>query len=116
MAVLKDMFQEQSFYPEYIASLAIMGMDGSTVDRLVNIPEASRARVKTGTLNHVSSLSGYLQSRDGERFAFSLLMNDLRCNINTALRIQDKIVSEVLNFQRGLGETSSYDYSLADRK
>ena len=100
VAVLVDVYREQSIFPEYIASLAIMGVDGSTVDRLANNPKASRARVKTGTLDGVSALSGYLQSRDGERFAFSMLMNDLHCNVNTVLRIQDKLVGKALNFQR----------------
>ena len=100
VAVLLDMYRDQSVYPEYIASLAVMGLDGSTVDRLSNIPEASRARVKTGTLEKVSALSGYLQSLDGEHIAFSILMNDLNCNISTALRIQDKIIVKALNLQR----------------
>ncbi len=100
IAVLKDAFQNFSMYPEFIASLAVMGVDGSVVDRLVNIPEASRVRVKTGTLDGVSALSGYLQSKQGERLAFSILMNDLRCNVNNALRIQDKIIAEGLKFER----------------
>ena len=100
VAVLLDVFREQSIYPEYISSLAVMGVDGSTANRLVNVPQASRARVKTGTLNGVSALSGYLQSLDGERLAFSILMNDLHCNANTALRIQDKIITTALNFRR----------------
>jgi D-alanyl-D-alanine carboxypeptidase/D-alanyl-D-alanine-endopeptidase (penicillin-binding protein 4) len=57
--------------------------------------------VKTGTLNSVSALSGYFQSRDGELFAFSILMNGLKCRNGKALDIQDKIVREGLTFVRG---------------
>ena len=56
--------------------------------------ESQKARVKTGTLNSVSALSGYFQSGDGERFAFSILMNGLKCQNGQALNIQDKIVRE----------------------
>ena len=34
------------------------------------------SRAKTGTLENVSALSGYVQSVGGERFAFSVIVND----------------------------------------
>ena len=37
---------------------------------------------------------------DGERFAFSILMNDLKCSNRQAKIIQDRIVREGLNFKR----------------
>jgi len=51
-------------------------------------------------LNSVSALSGYFQSADGERFAFSMLMNDLKCSNGQAKRVQDRIVREGLKFER----------------
>ena len=61
---------------------------------------SEKARVKTGTLNFVSALSGYFQSADGEQFAFSILMNDLQCSNRRAKRLQDRIIREGLKFQR----------------
>jgi len=62
--------------------------------------EAQKIRVKTGTLNHVSALSGYFQSQDGERFAFSILLNDVKCSNGKALKLQDEIMEMALKFQR----------------
>ncbi|MFQ5449468.1 MAG: D-alanyl-D-alanine carboxypeptidase/D-alanyl-D-alanine-endopeptidase [Nitrospinaceae bacterium] len=99
--VLKHVRKDLSLYPEFISALGVMGVDGNVKKRMNGVKNSQRARVKTGTLNSVSALSGYFQSRDGELFAFSILMNDLSCHNGQAMEIQDKIVQEGLKFQRG---------------
>ena len=89
-----------SVYPEFITALGVMGLDGSVKKRMRKKKEARIVRVKTGTLNHVSALSGYFQSGDGERFAFSMLMNDLKCSNGHILDLQDKIISKAIHFRR----------------
>ena len=88
-------------YPEFITALGVMGLDGNVKGRLNGIDEAQKVRVKTGTLHFISALSGYFQSMDGELFAFSILMNDLKCRNGRALEIQDRIIREGLHFRRG---------------
>lgn len=102
VGVLKDVYHDSSIYPELIASLAVMGLDGSAKNRMNGHSGAQGIRVKTGTLDAVSAISGYFQSQGGERFAFSILMNDLKCSNRVALSIQDKILLEGLNFERHL--------------
>jgi serine-type D-Ala-D-Ala carboxypeptidase/endopeptidase (penicillin-binding protein 4) len=99
--VLEHVRKDLSIFPEFISALGVMGVDGNVRKRMNGVEESQKARVKTGTLNSVSSLSGYFQSTDGEWFAFSILMNDLKCQNWQALKIQDKIVREGLRFQRG---------------
>jgi len=99
--VLKHVHDDLSIYPEFISALGVMGVDGNVRKRMNGVAESQKARVKTGTLNSVSALSGYFQSGDGERFAFSILMNDLKCRNWQALNIQDKIIREGLKFNRG---------------
>ena len=77
-----------------------MGLDGSVVDRMDHNKDAQKIRVKTGTLNNVSALSGYFQSQDSERFAFSILLNDVRCSKGTATKLEDEIMEIALKFQR----------------
>lgn len=107
IAVLKDMESDWRVFPEYMDSLAVMGTDGSVQDRLAKTKGSSKVRVKTGTLNFTSSLSGYAQSADGEHFVFSILMNDLKCSNGKAKKIQDRIVKELLNFKREPGSAVS---------
>ena len=99
--VLDHVRKDLSIFPEFIGALGVMGVDGNVRERMNGVKESQKARVKTGTLNSVSSLSGYFQSMDGERFAFSILMNDLKCQNGQALKIQDRIVREGLRFNRG---------------
>ena len=106
VSVLQDIYKDLGVYPEFISALGVMGRDGNVLKRMKEYDGAERARVKTGTLNFVSALSGYFQSADGERFAFSILMNDLKCSGRRARRLQDKIVWEGLNFKRVSLETT----------
>ena len=100
VSVFQDMYADLGVYPEFISALGVMGRDGNVLKRMNGHNSAERARVKTGTLNSVSALSGYFQSADGERFAFSILMNDLKCSNGQAKRLQDRIVREGLKFKR----------------
>ena len=107
VAVLMDAHEDLSIFPEFISALAIMGLDGSVDERMTAVPGSQRIRAKTGTLNHVSALSGYFQSSDGEVFAFSILLNGLRCSNGRAHQLQDAIMTEALRFSRRVGGASS---------
>jgi len=100
IALLEDAHSDLSIFPEFISALGVMGLDGSVIDRMHHQKEAQKIRVKTGTLNHVSALSGYFQSQDGERFAFSILLNDVKCSNGTATKLEDEIMEIALKFQR----------------
>ena len=100
VSVLEDIYTDLSVYPEFITALGVMGLDGSVKKRMQKKKEARIVRVKTGTLNNVSALSGYFQSGDGERFAFSMLMNKLKCSNGHILDLQDKIVNKAIHFKR----------------
>ncbi len=56
-------------------------------------------RAKTGTIDNVSALSGYVRSRDGEQFAFSILSNDVPSTYR-AKRIEDAIGARIAGFSR----------------
>ena len=100
VSVLQDMYADLGVYPEFVSALGVMGRDGNVLKRMNGHNGSERARVKTGTLNSVSALSGYFQSADRERFAFSILMNDLKCSGRQARRLQDRIIREGLKFER----------------
>lgn len=100
IVLLEDAHSDFSIFPEFVSALGVMGLDGSVIDRMDHKKEAQKIRVKTGTLNHVSALSGYFQSQDGERFAFSILLNDVKCSNGKAMELQDEIMDMALKFQR----------------
>jgi D-alanyl-D-alanine carboxypeptidase/D-alanyl-D-alanine-endopeptidase (penicillin-binding protein 4) len=61
---------------EFVSSLGIAARDGTLRLRMEGTDAAGRLRAKTGTLDKVTALSGFVQSLGGERFAFSVLVND----------------------------------------
>jgi D-alanyl-D-alanine carboxypeptidase/D-alanyl-D-alanine-endopeptidase (penicillin-binding protein 4) len=98
--ILRYVKNDLGVYPEFVSALGVMGVDGNVKNRMRGVKNSERARVKTGTLNFVSALSGYFQSLDGETFAFSILMNSLKCSNRRVKKIQDKIIRAGLRFQR----------------
>jgi D-alanyl-D-alanine carboxypeptidase/D-alanyl-D-alanine-endopeptidase (penicillin-binding protein 4) len=61
---------------EFISSLGIAARDGTMRLRMEGTDAAGRLRAKTGTLERVTALSGYVQSLGGERYVFSVMVND----------------------------------------
>ena len=61
-------------------SLSVSGVDGTLEDRFrSNDLRDLRGRVvgKSGYINGVRTLSGFLKSKDGQYYAFSILMNHI---------------------------------------
>jgi D-alanyl-D-alanine carboxypeptidase/D-alanyl-D-alanine-endopeptidase (penicillin-binding protein 4) len=78
--------------PPLRQALAVAGVNGTLRDR----PSGSgRVLAKTGTLDGVSSLSGYATTQSGARFAFAILMNGHKLSDSEAHEAQDKIAALV---------------------
>ncbi len=59
----------------FYESLPTAGVDGTIRNRMRGTAAASNVHAKTGTLNMVRSLSGYVQTADGRPLLFSLMAN-----------------------------------------
>jgi len=74
-------------------SLSIAGVDGTLEDRMYQSAAYQNFRGKTGSLNGVSSISGYLTTKDNRDLIVSILMNFRSRGINHYRDLQDKIIS-----------------------
>jgi D-alanyl-D-alanine carboxypeptidase/D-alanyl-D-alanine-endopeptidase (penicillin-binding protein 4) len=74
--VLRAMWLRFPLQPEYAVSLPVAGRDGTIRWRMDGTPAAGRLRAKTGTLEGVVALSGYVQNAAGKVLAFAILVND----------------------------------------
>jgi len=79
-AVMIDMATDRVLGPEFVASLAIGGVDGTLWTRFRGEGLEGRVRGKTGSLNHVHALTAYVDGGDGELYAFTFLVNDIPGN------------------------------------
>ncbi len=58
------------------STLPVAGEDGTLDERMANTPAAGRIQAKTGTLDHVNSLSGYATTARGAKLVFSMFGNN----------------------------------------
>ena len=79
VALLEAAHNDFRLRPEFMASLAVFGVDGTVKKRRRRGVDSRRVRVKTGVLNGVRAFSGYAAARNGEILAFSVLMNGNAC-------------------------------------
>jgi len=63
-------------FPDYYHSLPIAGVDGTLEKRFTGMRVAGRIHAKTGSVEHVSALSGYMELPRGRRLAFSMIGNN----------------------------------------
>jgi serine-type D-Ala-D-Ala carboxypeptidase/endopeptidase (penicillin-binding protein 4) len=68
--------EAQSWFDPYYQSLPLAGIDGTLEDRMKNSPAAGRIHAKTGSVEHVRTLSGFAETAGGRRLIFSFLSNN----------------------------------------
>jgi serine-type D-Ala-D-Ala carboxypeptidase/endopeptidase (penicillin-binding protein 4) len=66
---------ESPFMPEFVSSLALSGLDGTTRSRFRGTPAAGRMHLKTGRLDEVSAIAGYVTAQSGRRVIAVLIVN-----------------------------------------
>ena len=74
------------YMPELMSSLPLAGVDGTLRTRFRHGPLRGRLHAKTGTLDRVKSLAGYLQDRAGHRYVVVLVNNGPRAETEAELR------------------------------
>jgi D-alanyl-D-alanine carboxypeptidase/D-alanyl-D-alanine-endopeptidase (penicillin-binding protein 4) len=75
----------------WLSLLPVGGEDGTLRLRLRGTAAAGRIHAKTGSLTHVSALSGYAERKDGTMLAFSFLANNESVPAREVRAVLDKI-------------------------
>jgi D-alanyl-D-alanine carboxypeptidase/D-alanyl-D-alanine-endopeptidase (penicillin-binding protein 4) len=80
----------------WIGSLAVAGQDGTLAERFHGSDLRGRVIAKTGFVNGVSCLSGYLRAKDDNWYCFSILFNGIPDGSNSGAKIlQERIVRAI---------------------
>jgi D-alanyl-D-alanine carboxypeptidase/D-alanyl-D-alanine-endopeptidase (penicillin-binding protein 4) len=85
---------------DYIASLAVPGQPGTLASRMKGSRAEQNVFAKTGSLENVCSLSGYVFSRDKEPLAFSIILNNFTVPQSLARNLQDLFIMRLASFSR----------------
>jgi D-alanyl-D-alanine carboxypeptidase/D-alanyl-D-alanine-endopeptidase (penicillin-binding protein 4) len=83
----------------YTSSLPLAGADGTLASRMKDLPAGAVVRGKTGSLDHVNTLSGYLTTSRGERLVLSIMCNNHTLQSRQASDVLDEIVHEAEHFK-----------------
>ncbi len=75
--ILRYAYKNRFIAPHFLTSLPIAGVDGTLKHRFSTSEVRGRILAKTGYLNNVRALSGYVFTKGGDVLVFSILANGL---------------------------------------
>lgn len=84
----------------FLASLAKPNKDGTLANRLKMTLAEKKVQAKTGSMNHISNIAGYVTTRDGEVLAFAVMINNYTVPRSLAENLQDLILMRLAGFSR----------------
>jgi D-alanyl-D-alanine carboxypeptidase/D-alanyl-D-alanine-endopeptidase (penicillin-binding protein 4) len=92
-------YHNSQFSSEYLASLSILGIDGTAKSRLTEY--AGRGRVKTGTLKDVRSIAGYLYDQKHRPYTFAMFFNGISMSDPKVKNTEDQVMARMFqkNFE-----------------
>ncbi len=95
MAKILSAAYHSPFAPEYLASFPLAGMDGTLRSRMKNSP-AGAIRLKTGHLDSVSGVAGYVTASSGKTFVLVSLVNNARADFGAAEPVHAALAAWIL--------------------
>lgn len=95
VAVLEHDFHGKNAKP-FLESMAVAGVDGTMEERFRGTDLRGRVFAKSGFVNGVSCLSGYLHAKDDGWYAFSILFNNVPAGGTAGAKVlQERIVRAI---------------------
>ena len=91
------MAKESKYSQAWRDALTIAGVDGTLKNRMVGTRAANNLRGKTGTIDQVSALSGYITTAAGEQLVVSFIVNGVNTGRDRT-SMMDDIVVNLANF------------------
>ena len=95
VGILDAAHADKKVFEPFYRCLSIAGVDGTLRRRMKGTYAERNVHGKTGTLNNVSALAGYVTTRDGEVLCFSMLMNGKSGGYHA---VQDRVAARLAAF------------------
>jgi len=95
MGAMLEFAWRQPYMPEYVSSLSLAGLDGTLRQRFDDSALDGNAHLKTGSLDHITAIAGYLQARSGRRFAVVIMQSHEDIHRGPGQEIQEALLSWV---------------------
>jgi D-alanyl-D-alanine carboxypeptidase len=98
IGLLQGIRNRPEMYNDFVSTLSVAGVDGTTRGRMIGTLAEGNAHSKTGTLNSVTALAGYVSTKDGQLASYFITMQNTGRSIKRYKAIQDAIVSKLASF------------------
>ncbi len=98
--VLETMYFDLRNFESFYNSLSYAGFDGTLRNRLSDLPVGFSFRGKTGTLNSVIALTGYLMSDDKDELIITIMFEFTKGSWNYYRDIQDEIIKTIAQWKK----------------
>jgi D-alanyl-D-alanine carboxypeptidase/D-alanyl-D-alanine-endopeptidase (penicillin-binding protein 4) len=81
------------YMPEFLASLPLSGMDGTMSTRLTDSSARGRMHVKTGSLDDVAGVAGYVYSQSGDQYLVIVMLNHEAADQGLGQELSDVVLA-----------------------
>jgi len=92
MAQVLSAAYHSRYAPEFMASLPLAGLDGTMRSKMKSVASGS-VRLKSGHLDGVSAVAGYVTAASGKTFVLVSLVNDVRADYGAAEPVHAALVN-----------------------
>jgi D-alanyl-D-alanine carboxypeptidase/D-alanyl-D-alanine-endopeptidase (penicillin-binding protein 4) len=99
VGLLEKMYFNIAQFEDFYNSLSIAGVDGTLEKRMRGTSADSNFRGKTGTLNGVSSISGYVTDADGDDIIVCMMFEFKKGGARKYRDLQDRIIAVLADWK-----------------
>jgi serine-type D-Ala-D-Ala carboxypeptidase/endopeptidase (penicillin-binding protein 4) len=96
MATILGAAYRSRYAPEFLASLPLAGIDGTLRSRMKSAP-AGAVRLKTGHIDGVSAVAGYVTTPGGKAYVLVSMVNHARADYGAGEPVHAALVDWILD-------------------
>ena len=94
--ILKRMWQDERMRGRFLPLLPVAGHDGTLESRMRGTVLNGRVQAKTGTISNVRSLSGFVDTRSGEKLVFTMIANHFTASSASIDAVVEKALARLV--------------------
>ena len=98
LADMLQISQQPPYGAEFMASMSIGGLDGTTRRRFEDDEALGRSHLKTGSIDHVAAIAGYVHALSGTTYIVAAMINATDAHRGTGEEFLDALVEWVHEF------------------
>ena len=87
----------ENYFKDYFESLPVAGQSGTLRHMFINSDANGQIFAKTGTLNKVKALAGYIKTKTGKTLTFSLLVNNYAGSVAQVKQKMEQLLTPTLD-------------------